>query len=99
MISPEEIEGLAALARLKLREGEAESLRKDISDILGYVGQISALEPSATEGLPPLRNVLREDIVRSEDDPLAGTREALLEALPRRDGDFAVVKKIIQKDE
>ena len=86
MISPEEIEGLAALARL--------NFTKDT-----YADRMTALEPSATEGLPPLRNVLREDIVRSEDDPLAGTREALLEALPRRDGDFAVVRKIIQKDE
>ena len=84
MISREEINELATLARLKLTEEEAGALQKDISNILEYVGKISAFEAGAGETLPELRNVLREDVPRSEDDPLAGKHEALLAALPRR---------------
>ena len=98
MISRQEIQGLAALARLKLAEGEVEALRKDLSNILDYVGKVAASEAS-DEAAPPLYNVMREDIPRSANDPLANTREALLAALPRREGDYAVVRKIIQKDE
>ena len=71
----------------------------DISNILAYVGQVSAVSVAEGEKTPlPLRNVMRDDVSRSEDDPLAKTREAVLEALPTREGDYNVVRKIIQKD-
>ena len=97
MISKEEIKNLAELARLKLTGGEVESLQKDISAILDYVGQVSAVSSDTKEIKPPLRNVMREDTPRSADDSLAGKREALLAALPKREGDYAVVRKIIEK--
>ena len=42
MISKEEIQNLAELARLQLTEEEITGLQKDISNILEYVGQLSA---------------------------------------------------------
>jgi aspartyl-tRNA(Asn)/glutamyl-tRNA(Gln) amidotransferase subunit C len=99
MISKEEIQHLAVLARLELTDGEVESLQKDISNIVDYIGQVSAVsvEGSAPEaGL--VRNVLRSDTPRTEDDLLSDKRDALLAALPKREGDYNVVRKIIQKD-
>jgi aspartyl/glutamyl-tRNA(Asn/Gln) amidotransferase C subunit len=101
MISREEVEGLAKLARIELRAGEVESLQKDISDILEYVGQLSAqtISSGGEKVAPAHHNVMREDIPYEKDSALANKREALLAALPRREGDYAVVRKIIQKDE
>jgi aspartyl-tRNA(Asn)/glutamyl-tRNA(Gln) amidotransferase subunit C len=96
MISREEVLGLAELARLKLTDAEVENLQKDISNILDYVGQISAVSArNGAKETPSLRNVMREDAPA----PVLGAREALLNALPTREGDFNVVRKIIQKDE
>lgn len=101
MISKEEVLKLAELARLKLGVGEAESLQKDISNILEYVGQVSTAKGSTSASaaeespLPAHRNVLREDVPTM----VLGSREALLKAFPTREGDFNVVRKIIQKDE
>lgn len=95
MISLDDIRGLAALARLKLTGAEEESLQKDISNILEYVGQVSAAPASEVKEKPLLRNVMRED----EPSALLGAREALVRAFPKRQGDFNVVRKIIQKDE
>lgn len=98
MISREEIQKLAELARLKLTESEEISLQKDISNILEYVGQVSATAVSGGGvSYTPLSNVMRADSVRDAHDPLAAKREALLEALPRREGDYAAVRKIIEK--
>lgn len=108
MISKEEVEKLAELARLQLGEGEVESLQKDISGILDYVGQVSAVSlqgevqgDTLAAGLskePPLpRNVMRDDV--PYDNGLSGKHEALLDAFPKREGDYLVVRKIIQKDE
>lgn len=100
MISKEEVEALAALARLTLKEGEAEALGKDISNILDYVGQVKNFSiEGAQEERPVLRNVMREDAPRAGDDAFANKREAVIAQFPKREGDYSVVRKIIQKDE
>ena len=100
MISKGDIENLAQLARLKLKEGEEEALAQDISSILGYVGQVSSFNAESTkEGTPLQRNVMRGDAPREANDPLAGKEEALRAQFPKREGDYNVVRKIIQKDE
>ncbi len=99
MVSKEEITNLAQLARLTLSEGEAAALQKDISSILEYVGQVSAVSAQEGGALAQNRNIMREDAPRQGTDPMADKREALLNALPKREGDYNVVRKIIQKDE
>ncbi len=99
MISKDEVQNLAALARLKLSAGEVESLQKDISNILDYVGQVSAFSAAATDEKPLQRNVMRDDTPRAAGDTLSGKEEVVRAAFPTREGDFNVVRKIIQKDE
>lgn len=100
MISKEDIEGLASLARLKLKEGETESLQKDISNILGYVGQVGNFSADAPkEDRPQVRNVMREDTPRTGEHSLSGKEEALRVQFPKRENNYNVVRKIIQKDE
>jgi aspartyl-tRNA(Asn)/glutamyl-tRNA(Gln) amidotransferase subunit C len=95
MISREEILNLATLARLKLTENEVVALQKDISSILDYVGQVSAVEVGGEKETPLNHNVMREDVPSAT----LGAREELLKAFPIREGDYNVVRKIIQKDE
>lgn len=100
MISKEEVQKLAELARLEVSDSEVMLLQKDMSNILDYVGQVAAVSLDNTTPLPGTNhNVLRDDVPRSEGDLLNNKREALLAALPKREGDYNVVRKIIQKDE
>ncbi len=100
MISLDDVRTLAGLARLRLSPQEEEVLQKDISSILDYVGQVSEVPmPEKKEDPGAWRNVMREDAPRGEEDPLAGKEEALRAAFPSREGDFNVVRKIIQKNE
>lgn len=99
MISKEDIQNLAQLARLKLNEKEVTGLQKDISSILDYVSQVKGV--SGAKGgtsYSALKNVMREDTVRAENNPLSGKEEALRTAFPKREGNFNVVRKIIEKD-
>ncbi len=100
MISREDIEGLAALARLQLSDQEVESLQTDVSSILEYVGQVSSLEVSASGPIAPAHhNIMRDDTPRAAEDQLAGKEEAIRAAFPKREGDYNAVRKILQKDE
>lgn len=96
----DDIEHLAQLARLELKAQEVEPLQKDITSILEYVGQIQAVTAEASAPVAPrLRNVMRDDVVRTSQSLMAGKEDMLRNALPRREGDYNVVRKIIQKDE
>jgi aspartyl/glutamyl-tRNA(Asn/Gln) amidotransferase C subunit len=100
MISREEVQGLAALARLSLLEEEVSALQKDMSEILEYIGQLAEAPLKENDGTAPgLYNVVRADEVRSATDPLAGKEEAVRAAFPAREGGFNAVRKIIEKDE
>ena len=108
MISKEEVLQLATLARLEVTPKEVESLQKDISNILGYVGQVAAvslqgdaLTPGLSKASPLTQpyNVLRPDVPRAAGDTMAGKEATVVAAFPKREGKFNVVRKIIQKDE
>ena len=109
MISREEVLQFAELARLKLSDKEVAGLQKDISNILEYVGQISSVAPKGNTstkaeelplGVSPFgsRNVMREDVPRAEGDTMGSKEEALRAAFPKKENNYNVVRKIIQKD-
>lgn len=88
-LSIEDVEHVAALARLGLSDAEKERLREQLSSILGH---IAALDELDTASIPPtaqvvaLTNVMRADEVRPSLPP-----EAVLANAPRRaDGFFEV---------
>lgn len=99
MISREEILNLAELARLDLSNAEVQSLQKDISGILEYVGQVSSILGDGARIISSTRNVMRTDSPRGAGDLLEGKEESLRTAFPSREGEYNVVRKIIQKDE
>jgi aspartyl/glutamyl-tRNA(Asn/Gln) amidotransferase C subunit len=99
VISKEDIQKLAELSRIKLTDAEMESLQKDISGILDYVGQVSAIEGSAEKNVPLNHNVMRDDIPYEETSQLKDARDAIIAQFPKQEKEYNVVRKIIQKDE
>lgn len=66
-ISIEEVEHVARLARLALSDGEKETYRHQLSDILEHARVISEVdtgEAEPTSHTLPLVNVFREDVVK-----------------------------------
>lgn len=93
MISAKDIEHLAELARIEVGEGEAKTLAKDVEAILGYVAQVKHISvENGVEKKNGLANVFREDSVPHETGVYT---DALLSAVPEREGNFVKVKKIL----
>jgi aspartyl-tRNA(Asn)/glutamyl-tRNA(Gln) amidotransferase subunit C len=93
MITKQDIEKLAELARLKLTEAEAEKMQTDIGSILLYVDQLKEVhETTATTIVGSNRNVMREDIPQNAGGSYT---RALVDSAPAHDGDFVKVKKIL----
>ena len=97
MITVSELEKLAQLARIELKEEDKKSLVKEFDSILGYVDQLKKVKVSLdAEGrVGAVKNVMREDVAV---DTSAEDRERLLAEAPHREKDFIAVKKIIAQD-
>ncbi len=94
MITREDVEHLARLARLQLGEDELERTREQLSGILNYIDKLNALDTASAEPTShavPLENVMREDVVE-----LCFPREAMLANAPDPAGEFFRVPRILE---
>lgn len=89
MISREEVDHVARLARLHLEEAEVARLQSELGQIIDYVKQLSELDLSGLEPTShavPLKNVLRPD----EPVPGLSQAEAVANAPDVERGQFVV---------
>jgi aspartyl-tRNA(Asn)/glutamyl-tRNA(Gln) amidotransferase subunit C len=92
-LAREEVEHVAALARLGLSDAEITRLQDQLSSILEHIAAIDRLD---TEAIPPtaqviaMTNVMRPDVVSG-----SLPREAVLENAPRQSDGFFEVHAIL----
>jgi len=85
------VERVAVLSRLELSESEIAQFSAQLSDIVGYIEKINALDTEQVEPLAhclPVHNVFREDVPQ----PSLTNEQALANAPDQTDGCFKVPK-------
>ncbi len=93
MITKNEVQHIAALARIGLSEEEIEKYQKDMSSILDWIGQlkevnIEGVEPTAH--ITGLENVAREDKERE-----FSNKDEIVKLFPESKNGFDKVKSIL----
>jgi aspartyl-tRNA(Asn)/glutamyl-tRNA(Gln) amidotransferase subunit C len=94
VISREDVQHVARLARLSLSDAERERMREQLSGILAYIDTLRELDTEAVEPTShavPLVNVMRDDEVRPGLPP-----QEMLANAPDPAGDFFRVPRIIE---
>jgi aspartyl-tRNA(Asn)/glutamyl-tRNA(Gln) amidotransferase subunit C len=92
-ITRNEVEYVANLARLSLKNDEIDALTSDMDSILAYVEKLNELDTSdiiPTAHAVPVENAFREDAVR----PSLGAEKALRNAPANENSCFRVPKVI-----
>ena len=92
MITIKEVEHVAKLARLELTDSEIEKYSEQLGNILTYVEQMNEVNTEGIEPMPhaiPLTNVMREDVVKYEQN-----KEELMKNAPYEEDGFFRVPKI-----
>jgi aspartyl-tRNA(Asn)/glutamyl-tRNA(Gln) amidotransferase subunit C len=95
MISREDVEHVAALARLGLTDEEVDLMQGQLNRILEAVGQLQAVDTSSvgpTAQVIALENVMRDDVARP-----SMAREAALANAPLREGPMLRVPVILEE--
>ena len=96
-ITRDEVERVAALARLLLSDAEAERMAAELDTILGYVETLGRLDTGGVEPtshVMPLATPLRQDRAVAPLDA-----ELVLANAPQREGSAFVVPKVIEGEE
>ena len=95
MISREEVEHVAALARLGLSEDETEAMQHHLSRILEVAAELQRVDTSMigpTAQVIELENVMRDDEARP-----GLSRHAALENAPMAEGPFVRVPVVLDE--
>ena len=97
MITNEDVQNLANLARIEVKDDEMESIRQKMEGILDYVSEVQNLSKEGTseDDAPDAgenRNVLREDA-----DPHEGEKYTsnIMRNAPDKEENYIKVKKIL----
>ncbi len=94
MISRQDVEHVARLARLELSDAELERMREQLNAILGYIDKLRELDIANVEPTShavPLVNVMREDEVVP-----CLPQDQMLANAPDRVGELFRVPRIIE---
>ena len=92
-ITPEQIQHIARLSRLRFTEGELAGFTTQFNDILGYVAKLSE---AATEGVEPMASLFESSSRLRDDIPgeMLPPGDALRNAPKKTEGFFSVPKVI-----
>jgi aspartyl/glutamyl-tRNA(Asn/Gln) amidotransferase C subunit len=104
MISKEQIEHIAKLARMKLTEKEEEKFANDLSSILNYIDKLNKVD---TENIKPIQQITGLDNITRSDveirNPMPTGRQAkleirnkILDEAPDRKDNYFKVPKILE---
>jgi len=89
MISKQQVQYIAHLARIHLNEDQTERFTKDLESILDYIGKLEKVDVSQispTSHVLSLKNVYRQDDIT----PSLSQKEATAMAVAKQDGNFKV---------
>jgi aspartyl-tRNA(Asn)/glutamyl-tRNA(Gln) amidotransferase subunit C len=89
------ISELARLAKLNFDEESSKNMQKDLNKIIGFVDKLSEID---TENVEPLIYMSDEVNVLRKDDTIKNiSQEEALKNAPKKDSDYILVPKIIDK--
>ena len=94
MLSLEEVGRLARLARIEVRDAEAERLRDELNGILGLIDQMRAVDTAGVDPMShpqPVVQRLRDDVVTETDQ-----RSAFQTVAPAVQDGLYLVPRVIE---
>jgi len=94
-ISLEEVKKIAGLARIEISAEEAKKFSGELSDVLGYVDQLSEVDTEDVEPISQvtgLVNVVREDVSEDFDEEM---KRKLIERAGERKDNYIKVKSVM----
>ena len=93
-IDKDTVKHISKLARISLDEKKINSLSKDLSSIMQFIGKLNELN---TDKTTPLTSIINASLKSREDEVKDGKiRDQILKNSPEKNEEFFVVPKVIE---
>ncbi|MFA6416344.1 MAG: Asp-tRNA(Asn)/Glu-tRNA(Gln) amidotransferase subunit GatC [Candidatus Paceibacterota bacterium] len=98
MITEQDIDKLANLARIALTPEEKQKFQKDLESILGYISELKDAPLSTEE--PAAGDYYLTNVLRADDQAFSAGEQTdkILAEAPKADKNFFVVKQILNNE-
>jgi len=94
MLSKDQVQKIASLARLEITDDESEKYSKELSDILGFVEKLNEADTGDVEPIAHItgaKNITREDrVIKCSDE----TKKSIIKNFPEKKDRFNKVKAV-----
>jgi aspartyl-tRNA(Asn)/glutamyl-tRNA(Gln) amidotransferase subunit C len=94
MLSPEDVQKVATLARLKLTEEELQQIGQQLGGILDYIAVLDEVDVSDVEPMAHVADV--SNAFRADETRPSLLREESLSNAPKTDGKYFLVPQILE---
>ncbi|MBX4189964.1 Asp-tRNA(Asn)/Glu-tRNA(Gln) amidotransferase subunit GatC [Candidatus Parcubacteria bacterium] len=98
MLTDTELDHIAKLARIELKDEEREKLKKELSSILDYVAKLNEADTSFIEPLQQITGLInstREDVNRNEFPANEELKAKLIDQAPQHEDRLVKVKAVL----
>jgi aspartyl-tRNA(Asn)/glutamyl-tRNA(Gln) amidotransferase subunit C len=97
MVTRENIEHIAKLARLDFSDGEYDKLTTDMNNVLGYIDQLKELDVSGVEPLENINESVEKNVFRADVSAPCLSLEEVLKNAPKSGDGYFLVPKVIKR--
>lgn len=94
-VSIEDVEKIAALAKLKFSDEEKVKLQKDLNRILEYMDEMNEVNLDNVEPLENINEII--NVTRDDKDVVWLSQEEALKNAPAKTGNYFKVPKVLDK--
>jgi aspartyl-tRNA(Asn)/glutamyl-tRNA(Gln) amidotransferase subunit C len=98
MVTRENIEHIAKLARLEFSDSEYEKLTLDMNNVLGYIDQLKELDVSNVEPLENINELVEKNVFRKDESAECLPVEEALKNAPKAADGYFLVPKVIEQE-
>lgn len=98
MLSKEDVLGVSKLARLKLTDEQVDKFKLQMENVLELFDEVKNIDVDAieeTSQVSGLTNIVREDVVKYDEDLRPDSSNDLLANTPRLEGTKIIVPKVM----
>lgn len=93
MLTIEEVQKIAQLARIELADGEAEKFQKELSSVLDYVNELQQVNTDGVEIVSSVTGL--ENVEREDEAVMIDYQEKIMSNAPDRKDNYYKVKSIL----
>src|SRR5690349_14901638 len=97
MVTRENVEHIAKLARLDFSDSEYEQITMDMNNVLGYIDQLKELDVSMVAPLENINEAVEGNIFRPDISVVSLSPEDALKNAPKAADGYFLVPKVIEQ--